>query len=52
MKVRALKFTKSHGFHRNTEMGVFHGRRPISRKMSQDGFIHIAASGWISEWLD
>jgi len=26
MKVKALKFTKNHRFHGNTEMGVFHGR--------------------------
>jgi len=35
MKVKVLKFTKNHEFHGNTEMGVFHGRRPISRKMSR-----------------
>ena len=42
MKAKALKFTKNHGFHGNgrisrnfTEMSVFHGRRPISRKMSR-----------------
>jgi len=35
MKVKALKFTKNHGFHGNTKIGVFHGRRPISRKMSR-----------------
>jgi len=35
MKVKALKFMKNHGFHRNTEMGIFHGRRPISQKMSR-----------------
>ena len=32
MKVKALKFTKITDF---TEMGIFHGRRPISRKMSR-----------------
>jgi len=31
MKVKLLKFTKITDF---TELGVFHGRRPISRKMS------------------
>jgi len=35
MKAKALKFTKNHEFHGNTEMGIFHGRRPISRKMSR-----------------
>ena len=40
-------YEKNHGFHRNTEMGIFHGRRPISRKMSRlwnhelGWFLHI-----------
>jgi len=38
MNVKAVKFTKkqiSQNFTDFTEMGVFHGRRPISWKMSR-----------------
>jgi len=50
MKVKALNFTKNHGFHGNTEMGFFNGRRPISWKMSRPCNRELGWSLIVTHW--
>jgi len=45
MKVKVLKFTKK--IMDLMELGIFHGRKPISRKMSQPWNCELSWSLWI-----